>query len=258
MELSQSIRKTIKSLHRSQGRRLNGLFMAQGVKCVQDTIEHFELQWLLATQTWIEQHPIVASSYNEKLMKVTMRDLDSLSTLDSTPPVIAVYKIPKEADTMPDAAANLVLALDGIQDPGNLGTILRLANWMGIRHIIAGEGTVDLYNPKVVQATMGSISRVSVHYVCLPDTLEIYRRENIPVYGTFLEGENIYKSALTSAGVIIMGNEGHGISDKVKKQVSHKLYIPPFPDDSIPAESLNVSIATAIVVSQFRMREFIP
>ena len=147
-----------------------------------------------------------------------------------------------------------VLALDDVQDPGNMGTIIRLADWFGIRDIFCSEATVDCFNPKVVQATMGAIARVRVHYVPLPKFLQRMSSEGIPVYGTFLEGENIYDAELPATGVLVMGNEGQGISAAVGQQTTHKLYIPSYPTDAETSESLNVAVATAVATAEIRRR----
>jgi TrmH family RNA methyltransferase len=147
----------------------------------------------------------------------------------------------------------LSLALDTVQDPGNLGTIIRIADWFGIEHVLCSKETVEVYNPKVVQATMGALARVSVHYV---DLVEVLKETSLPVYGTFLEGEDIYGEALSAEGVIVMGNEGNGVSEEVKKLVSRKLYIPNFPKGRETSESLNVAVATAITCAEFRRRTY--
>jgi len=158
---------------------------------------------------------------------------------------------------MPSTASDdLVLCLDGVQDPGNLGTIIRTADWFGIKHIVCSQQTVDAFSPKVVQATMGSIARVSVHYTDLTSFLTSLP-EGTPVYGTFLDGKNLYHEQLKPNGVIIMGNEGNGISAEIARHVTHRLLIPPYPADSDTAESLNVSIATAIICAEFRRINFV-
>ena len=180
-----------------------------------------------------------------------------MSSLSTQPPVIAVYVIPKSRDVGVDAVRNrLAIALDRVQDPGNLGTIVRIADWFGITDIICSLDTVDIYNPKTVQATMGAISRVNVSYVNLAEFLSSAAKSGTPIYGTFLDGESIYTSPLAQNGIIIMGNEGKGISAEVEANVSQRLLIPHFSSDgSAPSsDSLNVAMATAIVVAEFRRR----
>ena len=149
---------------------------------------------------------------------------------------------------------NLTLALDDVQDPGNLGTIIRIADWFGIDTIYCSEETVDAWNPKVVQATMGSSARVKLHYTNLAEYLEGLQ-DAVPVYGTFLDGNNLYTEELSAAGIIIMGNEGNGISDSVERHVTKRLLIPSYPAERPTAESLNVAIATAITCAEFRRRK---
>lgn len=154
-----------------------------------------------------------------------------------------------------DVANNsLCLALDDVQDPGNLGTIVRIADWFGIEHIFCSNGTADIYNPKTVQATMGAIARVKLHYCNLSDFIGKASEKNIPIFGTFLNGENIYTQPLPKNGIIIMGNEGNGISEQIAQKVSHRLLIPNYPQGCETSESLNVAVATAIVCAEFRRR----
>ena len=141
------------------------------------------------------------------------------------------------------------------QDPGNLGTIVRLADWFGIRHIVCSPDTADLYNPKVVQATMGALARVKVYYTSLPDFLS--QVDSSVVYGTFLDGEDIYHTSLTKSGVIVMGNEGNGISAKLEPYIGKRLYIPNYPVGQPTSESLNVAVAAAITCAEFRRRQIV-
>ena len=162
------------------------------------------------------------------------------------------YEIPKKEIDEDSIANGLTLLLDRVQDPGNLGTIMRVADWFGITQIICSKDTVDVYNPKVVQATMGAISRVSVNYCDLSQFINSHAQ--LPIYGTFLDGDNIYETRLTSNGLIIMGNEGQGISSQIEQLVTHKLLVPSFPIDRPTSESLNVGTATAVVLAEFRRR----
>ena len=147
----------------------------------------------------------------------------------------------------------MCLALDGVQDPGNLGTILRIADWFGIHHVLCSNGSADVYNPKCVQSCMGALARVEVHYCDLP---EVLRETEVPVFGTFLDGTDIYEEELSPNGIIVMGNEGNGISEEVGKLVNRRLYVPNFPKGSTTTESLNVAVATGIVCAEFRRRAF--
>lgn len=170
----------------------------------------------------------------------------------TTPDVIAVYHIPQEKP-LPSPEGKLMLALDTIQDPGNLGTIIRVADWFGVTDIICSQETASCYSPKVVQATMGSISRVSLHYCDLPETISILKANGLQnVYGTFLDGDNISKTEIATDGLIVIGNEGNGISSEVEREVTHRLLIPSWPEGRPTGESLNAAIATAITLAKFR------
>lgn len=247
-ELTNSLRKTFASLSSTKYRRELSLFMAQGTKCVLDTIEFFEVETILATSQWINSHGSVVDLYDVTVVK--RQDIERITTLSTAPEVIAIYHIPQAR--CPEIKGRLSLAIDGLQDPGNLGTIIRVADWMGVSGIIASADTVDVWSPKVIQATMGAISRVNVHYCSLPEFFD--RHNNIPVYGTFLDGDNIYDTSLTEDGIIVMGNEGKGISHEIARKVNRRLTIPSFPPDRPTSESLNVAIATSIVLSEFRRR----
>ncbi|MDQ2178222.1 RNA methyltransferase [Marinifilum sp. D714] len=186
---------------------------------------------------------------DEKLMK-------KVSSLKTPSPVLAVFRIPAWDIDENTIKNSLSILLDDVQDPGNLGTIMRIADWFGIKNIFCSQNTVDVYNPKVIQASMGAIARVKVTYTSLVDLISKYHTKDFPVYGTFLEGETIYKCELQSKGFIVMGNEGQGISEEIGQLVSDKLFIPNFPADQETSESLNVSVATAIICSEFRRVEF--
>lgn len=185
---------------------------------------------------------------------VSRKEMQRISALKTPTDVLALVEIPHYRFDLRETRGNLTIALDNVQDPGNLGTIIRLADWFGVRDVVCSESTADCYNPKVVQATMGSIARVRVHYLPLCPLLEDAAREGIPVYGAFLDGENIYTAGLTPAGILVMGNEGQGISPAVETHIGRRLYIPPYPPDRSSAESLNVAIATAVACSEFRRR----
>ena len=166
---------------------------------------------------------------------------------------MAVFEKPKHGFSIPEISRKLSLALDDIQDPGNLGTIIRLADWYGVTDVFCSTHSADVYSPKTVQATMGALARVRVHYVDLPSFLDEVKDE-IPVYGTFMSGTNIYSAQLSEHGVIVIGNEGNGISAEVENRITHKITIPNYPFGSQTSESLNAGIATAITVSEFRRK----
>ena len=232
----------IKSLATKQGREELGAFIAEGEKLVGE-IRNSDLRIRKIYQT----KPIFAEGEI-----ISEKEMERISQLKSANSVLAVVEVPKHKLSLANPAKNLVLCLDRIQNPGNLGTIIRLADWFGISDIVCSEDTADCFNPKVVQATMGAILRVRVHYTNLAKWLDSHNGTTI--YGTFLEGENIYSAQLEKSGVIVMGNEGQGISDEVAKCVSHKLLIPPYPADRCGSESLNVAVATAVICSEFRRR----
>ena len=250
--LSKNDIKNIKSLEHKKFRTEKGLFIAEGHKTVLELTGKFSCTLLAATQDWLDCHRNIPA---ERIESVTTDELKRASLLQSPQDVLAVFRIPKSEIKMSDTAQNnLVLALDDVQDPGNLGTIIRLADWFGIKDVFCSKGTADIYNPKAVQATMGALARVRVHYTDLKQSIKELP-ESVPVYGTFLDGEIIYDTKLSANGVIIMGNEGNGITPEIKQSVTHKLYIPNWPKGAPTSESLNVAIATAVVCSEFRRRD---
>ena len=251
--LSKNEIKDIKALGQKKFRDERRLFVVEGEKLVAEALQ--------------SGFDVVAHYRVEDIGEEAMA---RISQLTHPSPALAIVRQPDPApvDIQPD---ELVLALDGIRDPGNLGTILRIADWFGIHTILASKDTVEIYNPKVVQATMGAIFRVRVQYVDLAGYLRCRVRpgmteevgaghdgkeqaEHFPIYGTFLDGDNIYQTPLTKGGIIVMGSEANGISSKVAATVTRRLYIPPFPPDAHTSESLNVAVATAITVAEFRRR----
>ena len=251
MDINNGIIKTVASLAMKKNRDELGLFVAEGTKCVRDTWGHFSCKWLIATRAWYDQ--MGNSSHYDKIVFANKQQMGRMSQFSTASDVIAVYEIPEHEFSTDEVSSTLSIVLDNIQDPGNLGTIIRLADWFGINNIFAGKGTVDVYNHKVVQATMGAISRVKVHYTDIDDVLDMF--PDMPVYGTFLDGENIYDATLGSRGFIVMGNEGRGISDKVARRVTKRLHIPAGKPAAEHSESLNVGIAAAITISEFARRK---
>lgn len=254
-EITNRLRKLIASLDDAKIRRKEHCFVVEGTKCVIDTWQHFTPRHLFATAKWISSHlDIVASS--PSTIQVTTTDLERMTHLSTPPQVMVLYDLPTyTVSDIPSANQTLLLALDRIQDPGNLGTIIRIADWFGINTIVCSHDTVDAFNPKVVQASMGAISRVKTIYTSLPDF--VAQNAEYPIYGTFLNGDNIYTTPLTQNGIIIMGNEGQGISDNVAKYASYRLLIPSYPPNCPTSESLNVGMATAITISEFRRRSLL-
>ena len=251
--LSKNDIKNIKSLEQKKFRESKGLFVAEGHKLVGELLGVFKCVLVAGTQEWISSRKSIPA---QRVETVTPDELKRASLLRTPQDVLAIFSIPDGSASLAQASAkNLVLALDDVQDPGNLGTIVRIADWFGIRDIFCSKGTADIYNPKAIQATMGAISRVKVHYTDLSKELSTLSKST-PIYGTYLNGDTIYNTELSSNGVIIMGNEGNGIGTEVGKTVNRKLYIPNWPAGAATSESLNVAIATAIVCSEFRRRLF--
>lgn len=256
IQLTKALRREIADLSRPKGRRTSQAFMAEGTKCVLDTIEAFTLRYLIATPDWLARYSLPQNVDPEKVIEAGRGVIGEMSTMTLAPDVIAVYDLPQEKEFRPEDLTGLVVALDRVQDPGNLGTIMRVADWMGVDTILASTDTVDCFNPKAVQATMGAISRVNVIYGDLAAMLrELSGR--MAVCGTFLGGENIYTADLPTEAVVVMGNEGSGISAEVARTVSRRLLIPSWPPERPTSESLNVASATSIVLSQFRSRQFL-
>ena len=251
MVLSKNKIKYFNSLNLKKNRDNDGVFIAEGVKLVNDLLPYFEAKCIVATSEWLHNNRPVAGEIIE------LESIDEMKkiTLLSTPsPVFAVFYRPSYDFSFDQIVNNreLVLALDSVQDPGNLGTIIRIADWFGIKTIICSHGTVDVYNTKTIQSTMGALARVKVFYCDLKETLFRFRKINYPIYGTFLDGNVIYDVELSQSGVIVMGNEGNGISNEIENIVSDKLLIPSYPSNEPTSESLNVAVATAIVCNEFR------
>ena len=246
--LSKNKIKYIRSLDSKKARKEEKVFLAEGTKIVNELIHIFECETIVATKDWYKAYPSIKAN---ELIVVSDEELSKVSLLKTPQQVLAVFKQPNYTFDGSVIKEQLCIALDNIQDPGNLGTIIRIADWFGIEHIFCSIDTVDIYNPKVVQATMGAIARVKIQYTSLKDLIR-NEGENVSIYGTFLDGENIYKYNLNNYGLIVMGNEGNGVSDEIRALVNEKLYIPNYPASRETSESLNVAIATAIVCAEFR------
>ena len=259
--ISKNKIKYIRSLELKKNRNKEGKFVAEGHKVVDDLLALQPADLVVATGEWLRGKHL---SPQTEVIEVSEEELKKVSFLQHPQQVLAVFKQAsshhgkdeegneKIGYTIDDFdCSQLSLALDGVQDPGNLGTIIRIADWFGITHIYCSEDTADVYNPKVVQATMGSIARVKVEYGNLLALVEALPAD-VPVYGTLLDGDNIYQQTLENRGLIVMGNEGKGISPALAQRVNHRLLIPNFPEGRATADSLNVAIATAITCSEFR------
>lgn len=249
--ISKNIIKFIRSLELKKNRKAEGLFVAEGPKVVGELMRHNAPATIIATDEWIKDN----NPNCENIIKVDEDELRKVSFLQHPQQVLALFPVPKKeniisADSLsPD---KLYIALDGVQDPGNVGTIIRIADWFGIDTIICSLDTADAYNPKVVQATMGSIAGINIIYTDLKKALH-QLGENMPIYGTLLNGKNIYEERLSANGVIVFGNEGKGISPAIRELINREILIPCM-NDNCSAESLNVAIATAITCSEFRRR----
>ena len=238
----------IRSLSDKRTRDAEHLFIAEGEKLVREIQNsEFRIRRIYTTRTDIK---------SENVEYIDKKEMERISQLKSANDTLAVVVQPRyrlDIDTN-----SLILALDGVQNPGNLGTIIRLADWFGIKDIICSKECADCYNSKVVQATMGAILRVRVHYVDdLAHHLLSAKTQGMPIYGTLLTGKNIYSTNTENRGIIVMGNEGRGLSDQCCATLTHQLLIPPYPADSTTSESLNVAMATGIILSEFRRRAFL-
>ena len=242
--ISKNQIKLIKQLEMKKFRQRAQLFVAEGPKVVGDLMRRWKPEAVFATDDYVSPLPV-------EIQRISSDELRKVSFLQHPQQVLALFPIPPT--TVPQLQPTaLTLALDGVQDPGNLGTIIRLADWFGIENIICSEETADAWNPKVVQATMGSIARVNISYASLDDFMDQLPKD-FPVYGTLLDGDDLYQQELTRGGIIVMGNEGNGLTEKIRRRVNRRLFIPSYRTDDT-AESLNVAIATAIVCAEFRRR----
>lgn len=253
MALSKNRIKYIHSLELKKNRKADKVFLAEGPKLVGDLLGHFPCQFLLATSEWLSKNRHLPV---EEVTEVSEEELARASLQKTPQQVLAVFRQPDDKWDASAIRRSLCLALDDVQDPGNLGTIIRLADWFGIEHIFCSPNTVDVYSPKVIQATMGGIARVKLHYTPLPELIGSLK--DTPVYGTFLDGEDMYTQPLSACGLIVMGNEGNGIGEEVEKLINRRLYIPNYPAERATSESLNVAIATAVVCAEFRRRAALP
>ena len=244
--------KYIHSLKLKKIRKSENAFVAECPKVVGDLLEIIPARIIVDTKEWIEQN-VNNDNITYEIIEVTDEELKKVSFLQHPQQVIAVFPEFKNDNLSSDIHSQLSLALDGVQDPGNLGTIIRIADWFGIQNIFCSKDTADLYNPKVIQATMGSIARVNVVYTDLLMFINTLPSD-FPVYGTLLDGDNIYHKQLLDRGLIIMGNEGNGISPAIRARINHKLFIPSYPEGIETAESLNVAVATAITCNEFRRK----
>lgn len=237
----------VRSLADKRTRDSEHLFVAEGFKLV-DEIRNSKLniRTIYTTRDDITGRDVV---------RIEKREMERISQLSTATEILAIVEQPRYNLSLDSLKRKLTLALDGVQNPGNMGTIIRLADWFGVENIICSRECADLYNPKVVQATMGALLRVKLHYVDnLSALLNKARDGGMAIYGTLLDGNNIYHETLSQEGIIVMGNEGRGLSDECRNTLTHKLFIPPYPADVPTSESLNVAMATGIILAEFRRK----
>ena len=248
--------KHIHSLKQKKFREIHRQFLAEGSKLVTEILESpFNVTSIYASADWLKRNESILLSKKIPYQEISEKEMTRITALSSPSPALAITEIPIQV--IPGTINDLVLVLDDIRDPGNLGTIIRIADWFGIGSVICSENTVDLYNQKVIQATMGSVLRVRVAYVDLPQFLSSLP-DDINIYGTFPTGENIYSVKLELKGIILIGNESTGISQEIISKVTNKISIPSFSKTSGQgehAESLNASVAAAVICSEFRRRK---
>ena len=246
--ISKSQIKLIASLSQKKFRDEQDLFVAEGTKLVLDLMSTFDCELLFANADWIKQNKTKYS-----VVEVTEDEMKRASNQKSPQGVLAVFRKKQIQFDLLNIQSKLSLALDDVQDPGNLGTIIRIADWFGIENIFCSQHCADAYGPKTVQATMGALARVNVHYVDLEEFLDSVKNV-LPLYGTFMDGKNIYQETLSRDGIIVMGNEGNGISTDIASLVSKRLLLPNFPAGKATSESLNVGVATALICAEFRRK----
>ena len=254
--LSRNQLKHIHSLQQKKFREIHRQFLAEGSKMVLEILESpYRIIAVYATADWLKRNEYLLISGKVPYTEIREEEMEMITALSSPGPVLAIVEIPAPS-ALPVPADDLVLVLDDIKDPGNLGTIIRVADWFGIASVVCSENTVDLYNPKVIQATMGSVARVGVYYCNLAEFLSSLDPA-IKIYGTFPEGENIYAVPLDPKGVIVIGSESSGISPELDSKITNRISIPSYAAATgrSHAESLNASTATAIVCSEFRRRK---
>lgn len=245
--LSKAKIKLLQSLQQKKHRLEEQLFVVEGEKTIDEVLRqsHFELNSLYVTKDWIENNPALVAQYKTKITTITPIELKKISSLSTPNQVLAVLKIPSHIALFDNIQTSLSLVLENMQDPGNMGTIIRIADWFGISNIFCSKGCVDIYNPKVLQASMGSFLRVNVHYTDLENLFS--EHSNLPIYGAVLGGDNLFKTNVGKKGFLLIGNEGNGLSEEILKFVNHKITIPKFGG----AESLNAAVATGILCAFF-------
>lgn len=243
----------IRSLAHKKGREEGKCFVAEGEKLVLDLLKtklNLRTIYYVAAVTSLPKH----FAGPEKYIQLSSKEMERISAFKTPSNVLALFEIPSYQEVELSTLDDLGLVLDGIQDPGNLGTIVRTADWFGITDVYCSPECADLYNPKCVQSTMGALARVRVHYTGLTELARIARSQQIPVYGTFMDGENLFQTELATPALIVMGNEGKGISSGLVPLLTKKITIPAYPPGKNQLESLNVAISAAVICAEFRRR----
>jgi len=254
--LSKGNLKFVQSLRIKKHRDIHQQFIIEGDKLVTGFLHSdWIVTQLLATSEWLEQQSEWVKKKPEQTIEITHHELNKISAHKTPNQVMAVAKKLDYSMNWKEISSHLTIFLDEIQDPGNFGTILRIASWFGINNVVCSISTVDLYNPKVVQATMGALLKVKVHYVEPVPFLTEFSKSGVPVYGTLPGGKSIYETPLVQKGVIILGNESHGISNELSSFITDEISIPEFGSFGKEIESLNVAVAAGIICSEFRRRE---
>lgn len=258
--ISKNKRKLIRFLGSKKYREEYGLFVAEGDKIVADLLqaEGWQVKYLFAKREWLRKIPPRLREGVEEITEIGYEELRRISYLKSPHNVLALVSLPAWQEPSVPPSGELALALEHIQDPGNLGTIVRTANWFGIRHIYCSPGSADVFNPKVVQASMGAFIHTQVHYTPLETLVSASLKARVPVYGTFLEGTSLYEAGLEDHGLVLFGNESRGISPALGEMIPEKISIPPFPDREQKTNSLNISTSVAITCAEFRRRKNAP
>lgn len=251
--LSKQITKIIQNLEKKKFREKYNLFKIEGEKLVAELLRSpLAVHAIIAYPEWTQANGHLLGK--NQVLETDEKGMKAISNFQSLPHVMALAEIPNHPYHPDEVAGTLSLVLNGIQDPGNLGTILRIADWFGVSHLLCDRDCASIYNPKCVQASMGAIFRVHAYYLDLPETIRQLKAKGMPVFGTFLDGENIYTSPLPSQGLIIMGNEGKGIAEDIGQLADFRLTIPNFTPTGASSESLNVGVATGIILSEFKRR----
>ncbi len=246
--------KWIHTLSQKKHRDEQALFVAEGHKTIGELLPYFPCKMVLTTEEQWQLYPLNLDKQTQ-LLKAPLQAVERASAQKTPQGMVAVFEKPKEKTTTENLIPGLYLALDGVQNPGNLGTIIRLADWFGIRQLFCSFDSADVFNPKTVQATMGSLGRVHLSYVDLVELIS-KNKEHLPVFGTFLEGDSLFSMPLPTNALVVLGSEGNGISPQVAACIPHALKIPSFPVGALTAESLNVATAAAIICAEFRRTAF--